>query len=44
MAAEEDRAEAKKQMVLVLLTLDGRHFRALTGAGGRPFRILPAAA
>lgn len=25
-----------------LLTLDERHFRALPGAGGRPFRLLPA--
>ena len=25
-----------------LLTLDERHFRAMRGAGGRPFRILPA--
>jgi predicted nucleic acid-binding protein len=25
-----------------LLTLDERHFRALRGAGDRPFRILPA--
>lgn len=25
-----------------LLTLDERHFRALRGPGGRPFRILPA--
>lgn len=25
-----------------LLTLDERHFRAVTGPGGRPFRILPA--
>ena len=28
--------------VLDLLTLDERHFRALRGARGRPFRILPA--
>ena len=27
---------------LDLLTLDERHFRALRGARGRPFRILPA--
>lgn len=25
-----------------LLTLDERHFRAIRGPGGRPFRILPA--
>lgn len=25
-----------------VLTLDERHFRAITGPGGRPFRILPA--
>ncbi|MEP6469470.1 MAG: PIN domain-containing protein [Chloroflexota bacterium] len=25
-----------------LLTLDERHFRAMRGPGGRPFRILPA--
>jgi uncharacterized protein len=25
-----------------VLTLDERHFRALRGAGGHPFRILPA--
>jgi hypothetical protein len=25
-----------------LLTLDERHFRALRGAGGKPFRLLPA--
>lgn len=25
-----------------ILTLDERHFRALRGAGGRPFRLLPA--
>ena len=27
---------------LDLLTLDERHFRVLPGAGGKPFRILPA--
>jgi uncharacterized protein len=27
---------------LDVLTLDERHFRALTGPGGHPFRILPA--
>lgn len=25
-----------------ILTLDERHFRVLPGAGGRPFRVLPA--
>jgi predicted nucleic acid-binding protein len=25
-----------------VLTLDERHFRALRGPGGRPFRLLPA--
>jgi predicted nucleic acid-binding protein len=25
-----------------LLTLDERHFRAVAGPGGRPFRVLPA--
>ena len=25
-----------------ILTLDERHFRVLTGAGGEPFRLLPA--
>jgi hypothetical protein len=25
-----------------VLTLDERHFRTLRGAGGHPFRILPA--
>ncbi len=33
---------SEKQNVLDLLTLDHRHFRALRGAGGKPFRILPA--
>lgn len=33
---------SEKHNVLDLLTLDERHFRALRGAGGRPFRILPA--
>lgn len=27
---------------LDVLTLDQRHFRIVTGAGGRPFRLLPA--
>jgi len=25
-----------------ILTLDGRHFRAIYGPKGRPFRLLPA--
>lgn len=33
---------SEKHDVLDLLTLDQRHFRALRGARGRPFRILPA--
>jgi len=33
---------SEKYSALDLLTLDERHFRALRGAGGRPFRILPA--
>jgi predicted nucleic acid-binding protein len=33
---------SERYNVLDLLTLDERHFRALRGAGGRPFRILPA--
>jgi len=33
---------SERHSVLDLLTLDQRHFRALRGAGGRPFRILPA--
>ena len=33
---------SEKLDVLDLLTLDERHFRGLRGAGGRPFRILPA--
>lgn len=33
---------SEKHNVLDLLTLDERHFRTLRGAGGRPFRILPA--
>lgn len=33
---------SEKHDVLDLLTLDQKHFRALRGAGGRPFRILPA--
>ena len=33
---------AERHRVRDLLTLDERHFRALRGPGGRPFRLLPA--
>ena len=33
---------ARRHRTRDVLTLDERHFRALTGPGGRPFRILPA--
>jgi predicted nucleic acid-binding protein len=33
---------ANRHDVRDLLTLDERHFRALRGPGGRPFRLLPA--
>jgi predicted nucleic acid-binding protein len=33
---------AERYGTLDLLTLDERHFRAVSGPGGRPFRILPA--
>lgn len=33
---------ASRYGVRDLLTLDERHFRAMRGPGGRPFRILPA--
>jgi hypothetical protein len=33
---------AERHRTLDILTLDERHFRAVTGPGGRPFRILPA--
>ena len=33
---------SEKLNALELLTLDEKHFRALKGARGRPFRILPA--
>jgi len=33
---------AERHRTLDVLTLDERHFRAITGPGGRPFRILPA--
>jgi uncharacterized protein len=32
---------ANRYGVRDLLTLDERHFRALRGPGGRPFRLLP---
>jgi predicted nucleic acid-binding protein len=33
---------AERHRTLDILTLDERHFRAVSGPGGRPFRILPA--
>ena len=33
---------SERRDVLDLLTLDERHFRAVHGAGGKPFRVLPA--
>ncbi len=33
---------AERHETLDILTLDERHFRALSGPGGRPFRLLPA--
>jgi len=33
---------AQRYDTLDLLTLDERHFRAITGPNGRPFRLLPA--
>ena len=33
---------SERHKVLDLLTLDERHFRAVRGPGGMPFRILPA--
>jgi uncharacterized protein len=33
---------AERHGTLDVLTLDELHFRAITGPGGRPFRILPA--
>lgn len=33
---------AERYRVSDLLTLDERHFRAMTGPRGRPFRLLPA--
>ena len=33
---------SRRYSTLDILTLDERHFRVLTGAGGEPFRLLPA--
>lgn len=33
---------AERYDVLEVLTLDERHFRAVRGPGGKPFRLLPA--
>jgi predicted nucleic acid-binding protein len=33
---------AERHAIFDVLTLDERHFRAVRGPGGRPFRILPA--
>ena len=33
---------AERYGTVDVLTLDERHFRALSGPGGRPFRLLPA--
>jgi uncharacterized protein len=33
---------SRRYDTLDLLTLDERHFRTVAGAGGRPFRLLPA--
>ena len=33
---------ANRHDTLDMLTLDERHFRTLSGLGGRPFRVLPA--
>lgn len=33
---------AERHGTLDVLTLDERHFRAIAGPGGRPFRLLPA--
>jgi predicted nucleic acid-binding protein len=33
---------SRRHQALDVLTLDERHFRTLRGAGGRPFRLLPA--
>ncbi len=32
---------AKKHQTVDVLTFDARHFRAMGGPGGRPFRLLP---
>jgi hypothetical protein len=33
---------AERYRIVDILTLDERHFRAVTGPDGRPFRLLPA--
>ena len=33
---------AKRYRIVDILTLDERHFRAMTGPDGRPYRLLPA--
>ena len=33
---------SRRYSTLNILTLDERHFRVLTGASGKPFRLLPA--
>ena len=33
---------SRRHGILDILTLDERHFRAVSGAGNRPFRLLPA--
>ena len=35
---------ARRHRTREILTLDERHFRAVTGPGERPFRLLPAGA
>lgn len=32
---------AEKHQIVDVLTFDARHFRAMRGPGGRPFRLLP---
>lgn len=32
---------AQKHGLIDILTFDARHFRAMRGSGGRPFRLLP---
>jgi predicted nucleic acid-binding protein len=33
---------AERYRIVDILTLDERHFRAVSGPDGRPFRLLPA--